>query len=87
MTTKKKTSAQIAAEKRRADLKKQVLKALTKKPISMRDLAAKLGKASADNTVKASVATNIRAALAELIEDGKAQRTGGPTRLTTYCKI
>lgn len=85
MTDKKQTRAQIEAGKRRLALQRAVLKALGKKPINMRQLAAKLGLASADGSVKASVAAKIRKAIAALIEDGKAE-TDGALRTMTYRK-
>lgn len=83
----KDTKAQTEAVKRRAAFNKSVFKALTTKPLAMREIAAKLGLADATGAVKPSVAAKIRKALAGLIEVGEVERVGDSLKATAYHKV
>jgi hypothetical protein len=83
----KPTKAQTAAAKRREQFHKSVLRALTTKPLAMREIAAKLNLADAGGAVKPSNAAKIRTVLKVFIAEKLVERVGDSLKTTAYRKI
>ncbi len=83
----KPTKAQTDAVKRREKFIAAVSRALTLKPLAMREIAAKLGLAGSTGAVKPSDAAKIRLVLKGLISEGLAERVGDSLKATAYRKL